>query len=136
MRTTSKLPSPLPLGGRQLPERILVAAHQAIDLGDLEAAIRLLGVVEGLVKDKAKRPASSTRRTMESLVAAHQRIWNLRHRDIAATETPLGMSTAPPVSWNYQQEEFPPVSHVRWSFWNRQTAENLEAVEYSNAPCQ
>ena len=70
-----------PRQNRRLPERILVAAHQACDLGDLDVAAQLLSILETVV-GQARGPADpGRRRVMESLIAAHQRLWHLRHAD-------------------------------------------------------
>lgn len=83
----------VPRQNRRLPERILVAAHQACDLGDLDVATQLLSILETVV-GQAKGPIDSTRRrVMESLIAAHQRLWHLRYSGstaaLAATVIPI-----------------------------------------------
>ncbi len=74
-----------PRQNRRLPERILVAAHQACDLGDLDVAAQLLSILEtviGQTRGQSRAPADpARRRVMESLIAAHQRLWHLRHAD-------------------------------------------------------
>ena len=79
------LPGMVPRQNRRLPERILVAAHQACDLGDLDVAAQLLSILETVVghaKGHARgAPDPGRRRVMESLIAAHQRLWHLRHAD-------------------------------------------------------
>jgi hypothetical protein len=78
-----------PRQNRRLPERILVAAHQACDLGDLDVAAQLLSILETVVgqgRAGPGRPAEpGRRRVMESLIAAHQRLWHLRHADELAS---------------------------------------------------
>ena len=87
-----------PRQNRRLPERILVAAHQACDLGDLDVAAQLLSILETVVS-QARGPADpARRRLMESLIAAHQRLWHLRHADLAAgsaASVTAGMSARP-----------------------------------------
>ena len=79
------LPGTAPRQNRRLPERILVAAHQACDLGDLDVAAQLLSILETVIH-QARGPADPTRRRlMESLIAAYQRLWHLRHADEVAS---------------------------------------------------
>lgn len=70
---------PVPRQSRRLSDKILVAFHQACDQQDLEVAEQLLRVVETLLH----RPAAgdpNRRRSLDSLVAAHERLWHLRQR--------------------------------------------------------
>ena len=136
MQTMTKLPVSMPIGNRQLPERLIVAAHQSIDLGDLETASRLLGLVEDLVKDKVTRSGPPARRLMESVVAAHMRIWDLRNQDHAAIAPAYGVRTAPSVSGTPHESDSLPVIHDRWAFWNRQDADSLLATEYPSGQYQ
>ncbi len=78
------LPGTAPRQNRRLPERILVAAHQACDLGDLDVAAQLLSILETVVGQTRGPVDPARRRTMESLIAAHQRLWHLRHVGEAA----------------------------------------------------
>ncbi len=78
------LPGAAPRQNRRLPERILVAAHQACDLGDLDVAAQLLSILETVVGQTRGPVDPARRRTMESLIAAHQRLWHLRHVGEAA----------------------------------------------------
>jgi hypothetical protein len=62
---------------RRLSDKILIAFHHACDQGDLEVAEQLLAVLEMVV---TRRPAVPNRRhDTGSLVAAHERLWYLRH---------------------------------------------------------
>ena len=88
-----------PRQNRRLPERILVAAHQACDLGDLDVAAQLLSILETVIGQTRGRPRApvdpARRRVMESLIAAHQRLWHLRHADASTPEsTTPGSTTA------------------------------------------
>ena len=81
----------LPRQHRRLPERILVAAHQACDLGDLDVAVRLLAVLETVLMQPPASNLPSFKRTIEGLVAAHQRPWHLRdavHHDMMPALAP------------------------------------------------
>ncbi len=64
---------------RRLSDKILIAFHQACDERDFEVASELLRVLEG-VTNRSRVPSGSVeRRGKESLVAAHERLWQLRH---------------------------------------------------------
>lgn len=68
---------------RQLPERILVAVHQACDLLDLDVAGSLLQVLEVVLMQPQpglkQVPRGSSKRVIEGMIAAHARLWHLRH---------------------------------------------------------
>lgn len=64
---------------RRLPERILVAAHQACDLGEHDIAGSLLSILEIVLMQPAAHSGSSYRRSVEGMVAAYERLWHLRH---------------------------------------------------------
>ena len=72
---------PAPRYSRRLSAKILIAFHQACDQGDYEIASQVLRVLEMLLTRRPLSPDANRRRTIESLVAAHERLWNLRHRD-------------------------------------------------------
>ncbi len=65
--------------GRRLADKILVAFHQACDLADYEVADGLLRLLELMVSRRPSPTDGSRRRSMESLVAAHERLWHLKH---------------------------------------------------------
>lgn len=62
----------------RLSDKILVAFHHACDQDDLEVADGLMRIVEKLVERRLAPPDANRRRNMESLVAAHERLWHLR----------------------------------------------------------
>jgi len=68
-----------PRYSRRLSDKILIAFHHACDQADFEIADQLLRVLEGLLTRRPVSPDSNRRRSMESLVAAHERLWHLRH---------------------------------------------------------
>lgn len=68
-----------PRYSRRLSDKILIAFHQACDQGDLEVAEQLLHVLEMMLSRRPLSPDGSRRRNIESLVAAHERLWHLRH---------------------------------------------------------
>jgi hypothetical protein len=70
-----------PRYSRRLSDKILIAFHHACDQGDFEVAEQLLHVLEMMLTRRPLTPDGTRRRNMESLVAAHERLWHLRHAD-------------------------------------------------------
>jgi hypothetical protein len=68
-----------PRHSRRLSDKILIAFHHACDQGDYEVAEQLLGILELMLTRRPPSPDTNRRRNMESLVAAHERLWHLRH---------------------------------------------------------
>jgi hypothetical protein len=68
-----------PRYSRRLSDKILIAFHHACDQADLEVAEQLLRVLEMMLTRRPLNPDAGRRRNMESLVAAHERLWHLRH---------------------------------------------------------
>jgi hypothetical protein len=68
---------------RRLSDKILIAFHQACDQHDFEVAERMLPVLEMVISGRWHQPAAPDRRGKESLVAAYERLWQLRHPDAA-----------------------------------------------------
>ena len=66
---------------RRLSDKILIAFHHACDQGDFEVADELLRVLEMMFTRRPTMPLpdSNRRKNMESLVAAHERLWMLKH---------------------------------------------------------
>jgi hypothetical protein len=64
---------------RRLIDHTLTAFHRACDQSDLEVAQSLLQVVEFMALRPSVSPDGSERRAKHSLVAAHERLWHLRH---------------------------------------------------------
>jgi hypothetical protein len=64
---------------RRLSDKILIAFHHACDQADLEVAEQLLRILEMMLTRRPLTPDGSRRKNMESLVAAHERLWHLRH---------------------------------------------------------
>ena len=73
------VPSAAPRYSRRLSDKILIAFHHACDQADFEVAESLLQVLEMMVTRRPLTPDGTRRRSMESLVAAHERLWHLRH---------------------------------------------------------
>jgi hypothetical protein len=67
--------SSLPRYTRRLSDKILIAVHQSCDQGNIEVAWRLLDVLDSI----AQRSKDGERRIKENVVAAHERLWQMRH---------------------------------------------------------
>lgn len=64
---------------RRLSDKILIAFHHACDQTDYEVAEQLLRTLEMMMTRRVVAPDANRRRNMEGLVAAHERLWHLRH---------------------------------------------------------
>ncbi len=71
-----------PRQGRRLSDKILVAFHHACDVGDYDVAEALLRTLETMLTRRPTPADVGRRRNMESLVAAHERLWHLRHPNL------------------------------------------------------
>ena len=74
--------APIPRHARRLSDKILIAFHHACDQGDFEVAEDLLRVVEMMLTRRPASPDTNRRKNLESLVAAHERLWLLRHSEV------------------------------------------------------
>ncbi|MFN7308973.1 MAG: hypothetical protein ACK5TQ_20685 [Acetobacteraceae bacterium] len=70
---------------RRLSDKILIAFHHACDQADFEVANDLLVILEKMLKRPAAGSDSNRRKSLESLVAAHERLWMLRHPEARET---------------------------------------------------
>ena len=68
-----------PRYSRRLSDKVLIAFHHACDQGDFDVAEQLLHILEMMLTRRPQSADSNRRRNMESLVAAHERLWYLRH---------------------------------------------------------
>ena len=68
-----------PLRDMRLSDKILVAFHQACDEADYQVADQLLRTLEMVLTRQQVDPSANSRRNMDSLVEAHERLWQLRH---------------------------------------------------------
>jgi hypothetical protein len=73
-----------PRHSRRLSDKILIAFHHACDQGDFEVAEQLLRILEMMLTRRPVSPDTNRRRNMESLVAAHERLWHLRHPELGS----------------------------------------------------
>lgn len=67
---------------RRLEDKILVVFHHACDVKDLEVADGILQLLETMLNRRPLVNEGNRRRTMESLVAAYERLWHIRHQEI------------------------------------------------------
>jgi hypothetical protein len=67
---------------RRLSDKILIAFHHACDQGDFEVGEELLRILEMMLTRRPASPDSNRRKNLESLVAAHERLWLLRHPEV------------------------------------------------------
>ena len=74
---------------RRLSDKILIAFHHACDQENFDIAGELLRVLETLVQRGPIVADANQRRSMESLVAAHERLWHLKHN---VTDSDLSLS--------------------------------------------
>ena len=77
--SSEREPPGLPRHTRRLPDKVLVAFHHACDTEDLEVAEHLVRVLELMLTRRPAQGDGNRRRSMESLVAAHERLWHLRN---------------------------------------------------------
>ena len=70
-----------PRHSRRLSDKILIAFHHACDQAAYEVAEQLRRTLEMMLTRRPVSPDTNRRRNMESLVAAHERLWHLRHPD-------------------------------------------------------
>lgn len=70
----------IPRQSRRLSDKILIAFHHACDQSDLDVADQLLQIVETMLRRRGGTTDSNRRRSLDSLVAAHERLWHLRNR--------------------------------------------------------
>ncbi|WP_297489520.1 hypothetical protein [Acidocella sp.] len=76
---TSARPAGAPRYSRRLSDKILLAFHHACDQADYEIAEQLLRILENMLTRRTVPPDVNRRKSIESLVAAHERLWHLRH---------------------------------------------------------
>ncbi len=67
---------------RRLSDKILIAFHHACDQADYEVAEDLLRILETMLTRRPTTPDGNRRRNIESLVAAHERLWMLKHPEV------------------------------------------------------
>jgi hypothetical protein len=68
-------------GKRRLWDHVLGAFHSACDDGNLAAAADLLGILSLMVRRGDPRGRPDRRNNGLPLIAAHERLWSLRHAE-------------------------------------------------------
>lgn len=68
-----------PRHSRRLSDKILIAFHHACDQGDFDIGEQLLNVLENMLRQPPLAADANRRRSLDSLVAAYERLWYLRH---------------------------------------------------------
>lgn len=80
---TGPRPEDAPTAGqrrsRRLSDKILLTFHSACDVHEYQVAAQLLETLEWLISRSNFRSPLDRRRNTEALVAAHERLWNLRN---------------------------------------------------------
>ena len=71
--------SPFPRYSRRLASKIMVAFDHACDQYQFEVAEQLLAVMETAMLHRRVPADGTQRRNVEMLVAAHEKLWHLRH---------------------------------------------------------
>ena len=84
MSGSDEQPSVQPSGSplrrtRRLRDFVQTVFHHACDQGDTEVARSLLEVLEFMVQRPGRSAGGIERRTQDSLVAAHERLWHIQH---------------------------------------------------------
>ena len=77
--TSARVGGGTPRYSRRLSDKILLAFHHACDQADYEIAEQLLRILENMLTRRTVPPDVNRRKSIESLVAAHERLWHLRH---------------------------------------------------------
>jgi hypothetical protein len=72
---------------RRVSDKILIAAHHACDIGDVEVAQHLVFVAEKALRREHPIMEFDTVRCRERVVAALERVWHLKHPEFEANRT-------------------------------------------------
>jgi hypothetical protein len=74
-----------PRYNRRLSDKLLLAFHQACDQQDAVVALQLLAVLESMLTRRPRHVEFNRRRSIDTLVAAHERLWHIRHPEKGVT---------------------------------------------------
>jgi hypothetical protein len=69
----------MPRGNRRLSDKILLAFHQACDQQNFPVALKLLHILETMVSAGPRSRGIDFRKSVNLVVAAHERMWHIRH---------------------------------------------------------
>jgi hypothetical protein len=78
-RQDRRRPDPIGRYTRRLSDKVLIAFHHACDQDDFEVAGQLLHVLETMLTRRPLTLDNRRARDQDTLVAAHERLWQLRH---------------------------------------------------------
>jgi hypothetical protein len=83
----------VPRDDRRLADKLLLAFHQACDQQEELVASQLLSILEPLFARRSRQVEFNRRLSMETLVAAHERLWHIRHTKGVAFNDLSGQSS-------------------------------------------
>lgn len=73
-------PAPPPVPHNQkIMDKVANAFHHACDLIDIEVAAHLIQIMDRMVHERSLKADGTRRRAVETLVTAHERLWELRY---------------------------------------------------------
>lgn len=85
----------MPFEARRLSDDLRVAFNAACAQGDHEVALQLLQIMEKVLRRTPVARGHERRQMMESLIAAHERVWRLREATATAIRADLNPSQDP-----------------------------------------
>jgi hypothetical protein len=72
-------PGRSPRHNRRLSDKLLLAFHQACDQENATVALQLLTILESMLTRRPRHVEFNRRRSIDTLVAAHERLWHIKH---------------------------------------------------------
>lgn len=73
-------PAAAPVAHNQrVMDKVAQALHHACDIVDIEIAERLVQIMDRMVHERLLKADGTRRRAVETLVAAHEHLWQIRH---------------------------------------------------------
>ena len=88
---------------RAVFDEVLIAFHYACDLREYDVAKRLLLTVEAALRAQEAQPGFNRKRALDSLLAAHERLWTLRHETheqaVSLRGRPVAIRLGSPTGW-------------------------------------
>jgi hypothetical protein len=71
----------MPRNNRRLSDKILLAFHQACDQHNFPVALELIHILETMVSATSRSRGIDFRKSVNLVVAAHERLWHIRHAE-------------------------------------------------------
>ena len=71
----------MPRNSRRLSDKILLAFHQACDQHNFPVAQELIHILETMVSVTPRSKEIDFRKSVNLVVAAHERLWHIRHAE-------------------------------------------------------